>query len=126
MWNGPEEDPPVITVFSAPNYCGTHDNFGAVIVSAGTTIDIKTFTEKENQPFLLPEYPLMNAFEFFNDDVTGYVYDFLYHMCKTAIDCLDDDISQSLNASTSTNAQYIQKLIQLNQERTVSMAAIEE
>ena len=68
----------------------------------------------------------MNAIEFFNDDVTGYVYDFLYHMCKTAIDCIDDDVSQSLNQSTSTNAGYIQKLIQLNQERTASMAAIEE
>ena len=31
MWNGPEEDPPVITVFSAPNYCGEFDNSGAMM-----------------------------------------------------------------------------------------------
>ena len=25
-WNGKDKFPPVITVFSAPNYCGTHEN----------------------------------------------------------------------------------------------------
>jgi serine/threonine-protein phosphatase 2B catalytic subunit len=31
-WDGAESFPPVITVFSAPNYCGSYKNKGAVIL----------------------------------------------------------------------------------------------
>ena len=31
-WNGVEDFPTVITVFSAPNYCGEFDNAGAIMV----------------------------------------------------------------------------------------------
>ena len=30
-WNGPNEFPAVITIFSAPNYCDVYNNKGAVI-----------------------------------------------------------------------------------------------
>lgn len=31
-WNGISSFPPVITVFSAPNYCGTYHNTGAILM----------------------------------------------------------------------------------------------
>lgn len=31
QWNGTKSPPPVITIFSAPNYCGTCGNKGAVL-----------------------------------------------------------------------------------------------
>jgi len=31
-WGGASAFPPIMTVFSAPNYCGTYSNKGAVIV----------------------------------------------------------------------------------------------
>ena len=31
-WGGAQAFPPVMTVFSAPNYCGTYNNKGAVIL----------------------------------------------------------------------------------------------
>ena len=31
-WGGSAAFPPVMTVFSAPNYCGTYNNKGAVIL----------------------------------------------------------------------------------------------
>ena len=40
LWNGEEEFPPVITVFSAPNYCGTHENRAGVIITEGDDIDV--------------------------------------------------------------------------------------
>ena len=32
MWNGPDQDPPCMTVFSAPNYC-LHENDAAVFTA---------------------------------------------------------------------------------------------
>ena len=44
-WNGNEEFPPVITIFSAPNYCDVYKNKGAVIkfsVWSTALINIRT------------------------------------------------------------------------------------
>ena len=94
-WNGPEEFPPVITIFSAPNYCGTYGNKAAIFISEGEDVDIKSFSAKEDRPFLLPEHPLMDAFTFFHDDVTGYALAFLFHMTKAAAECIHGDLGTS-------------------------------
>jgi serine/threonine-protein phosphatase 2B catalytic subunit len=39
-WNGPNEFPAVITVFSAPNYCDVYNNKGAVIKFENNTLNI--------------------------------------------------------------------------------------
>ena len=44
-WDGPNEFPPCITVFSAPNYCAS-DNDAAVMISDGDRVDVRTFTER--------------------------------------------------------------------------------
>lgn len=38
-WEGMESFPLVITVFSAPNYCGTYNNKGAVIMVSNNDYD---------------------------------------------------------------------------------------
>ena len=53
-WDGPNEFPPCITVFSAPNYCAS-DNDAAVMISDGDKVDVRTFTERQDKPFVLPE-----------------------------------------------------------------------
>ena len=53
MWNGDEEYPPVITVFSAPNYCGTHDNKAGILITEGEDINVRVFKEKLDKPYLL-------------------------------------------------------------------------
>ena len=44
-WDGPEEFPPCITVFSAPNYCAS-DNDAAVMITQGDQVDVRTFAER--------------------------------------------------------------------------------
>jgi serine/threonine-protein phosphatase 2B catalytic subunit len=39
-WKGEDEFPSVITVFSAPNYCGIYNNRGAVLMLEAGNIKI--------------------------------------------------------------------------------------
>lgn len=42
LWYGADEFPPVITVFSAPNYSNS-DNQASVLITDGENVDIRTF-----------------------------------------------------------------------------------
>ena len=48
------EFPSCITVFSAPNYCGTYANRGAVITLSDNNLKLKTYKQEEGA-FDLPE-----------------------------------------------------------------------
>jgi len=52
-WGGSQAFPSVITVFSAPNYCGSYKNKGAVILIENDKMNIKQYKDVE-QPFNLP------------------------------------------------------------------------
>ena len=52
-WGGSQAFPSVITVFSAPNYCSSYKNKGAVILIENDKMNIKQYKDVE-QPFMLP------------------------------------------------------------------------
>ena len=52
-WGGAQAFPSVITVFSAPNYCGSYKNKGAVILIENDKMNIKQYKDVD-QPFNLP------------------------------------------------------------------------
>jgi serine/threonine-protein phosphatase 2B catalytic subunit len=52
-WGGKEAFPSVITVFSAPNYCHTYKNKGAVILIENDKMNIKQYKDVP-EPFSLP------------------------------------------------------------------------
>lgn len=52
-WGGQAAFPSVITVFSAPNYCGEYHNKGAVILIENEKMNIKQYKDVK-QPFHLP------------------------------------------------------------------------
>ena len=78
-WDGPNEFPPCITVFSAPNYCAS-DNDAAVMISEGEKVDVRTFTERQDKPFVLPERA--DAFSVFQPRLQGLVLDAIYNILK--------------------------------------------
>jgi serine/threonine-protein phosphatase 2B catalytic subunit len=53
-WGGNQAFPSVITVFSAPNYCGSYNNKGAVIVIENERMNIKQYKDVDH-PFHLPQ-----------------------------------------------------------------------
>ena len=52
-WGGSEAFPSVITIFSAPNYCSSYKNKGAVILIENDKMNIKQYKDVA-QPFNLP------------------------------------------------------------------------
>lgn len=54
-WNGPQEFPLVITLFSAPNYCDVYNNKAAVIALERGALNIKQFNYSAH-PYMLPEF----------------------------------------------------------------------
>jgi len=52
-WAGQQAFPSVITVFSAPNYCGEYGNKGAVILIENEKMNIKQYKDVDH-PFHLP------------------------------------------------------------------------
>ena len=54
-WNGNEAFPVVITIFSAPNYCGIYKNKAAVIRFEDSNLTIQQFG-CSGHPYYLPEY----------------------------------------------------------------------
>ena len=53
-WGGQQAFPSVITVFSAPNYCGNQGNKGAVILIENEKMNIKQYKDVQH-PFHLPD-----------------------------------------------------------------------
>ena len=53
-WDGPMSFPYIITVFSAPNYCGYYDNKAAVLILEDENLSLKQFEETE-PPYRLPD-----------------------------------------------------------------------
>lgn len=53
-WGSNSSFPYVITIFSAPNYCGTYNNRGAVLILKNSNISMKQFTAVD-APYSLPD-----------------------------------------------------------------------
>ena len=74
-WDGDKSFPYVITIFSAPNYCGYYDNKAAVLVMEEGNLSLKQYEESE-VPYRLPDN--MDIFTwsvpFLVEKVIGMVY----------------------------------------------------
>lgn len=53
-WGNKDSFPYVITIFSAPNYCGYYDNKGAILILDDGNLQLKQYSETEH-PYHLPD-----------------------------------------------------------------------
>ena len=54
-WDGPSKFPIVITVFSAPNYCDTYNNKGAILKLIDNTLNVQQYIYSQH-PYYLPHF----------------------------------------------------------------------
>lgn len=53
-WDGPASFPYVITIFSAPNYCGYYENKASVLIIDKGNLSLKQYDESDT-PYKLPD-----------------------------------------------------------------------
>ena len=58
----------------------------SVFISHNEEVDIKTFTEKKDKPYLLPhgEDPQIDALRYFHSEMTGHILDMAYQFLKSS------------------------------------------
>ena len=72
---GKNKDPPVLTLFSAPNYSGK-GNLAAYVITQGDDFDITQFDVSKK--YLRMDMKIQNAFAYFLTDISVWVDEFLY------------------------------------------------
>ena len=78
-WGGHQAFPSVITVFSAPNYCGEYNNKGAVILIENDKMNIKQYKDVQH-PFHLPQG--MDLFKWSVPFLMEKIGDMMEHLMK--------------------------------------------
>jgi serine/threonine-protein phosphatase 2B catalytic subunit len=87
-WNGPNEFPVVITIFSAPNYCDVYNNKGAIIKFESNTLNIQQFNYTAH-PYILPNF--MDIFTWSVPFVAEKIVEMLLNVLKQGQDLPDED-----------------------------------
>lgn len=90
-WDGPQSFPYVITIFSAPNYCGYYENKASVLIIDKGNLSLKQYEETE-PPYRLPDN--MDVFTWSVPFLAEKVTNMLYNILKKGKegDELEEDI----------------------------------
>ena len=78
-WDGPQSFPYVITIFSAPNYCGYYENKASVLIIDKGNLSLKQYEETE-PPYRLPDN--MDVFTWSVPFLAEKVTNMLYNIVK--------------------------------------------
>jgi len=93
-WGGSNCFPSIITVFSAPNYCGEYHNKGAVILIEEEKMNIKQYKEVPH-PFHLPGN--IDLFEWSVPFLMEKVMNMLTHVTTKMVDSTRKSIQDDPN-----------------------------
>ena len=106
-WGAKDSFPYVITIFSAPNYCGSYKNKASVLILKNNNLQLKQYSDTE-PPYQLPEgLDLFSwSLPFLAEKVTGMLYQILKQCTSTEMSSMDnieipEDLQRLLKADDS-------------------------
>lgn len=102
--------PSLITIFSAPNYCGTYNNMAAVLVYNGESFNIKQF-DSYPAPYFLPNQ--MNLFEWSLPFVSEKVVEILSAVLNI---CTEDELNKDEISLNKENMRLIREIDENNRD----------
>ena len=90
-WGAKDSFPYVITIFSAPNYCGSYKNKAAVLILKNNNLQLKQYADTE-PPYSLPEgLDLFSwSLPFLAEKVTNMLYNILKSCSPTELAAMED------------------------------------
>lgn len=113
-WGGAAAFPSVITVFSAPNYCGSYKNKGAVILIENDKMNIKQYKDVE-QPFTLPNG--LDLFSWSLPFLADKIGDMMDHLLQKANVIRRDSLKVARQGSSVDFAQIMTQLKEEKKEQ---------
>jgi serine/threonine-protein phosphatase 2B catalytic subunit len=93
-WDGPASFPYVITIFSAPNYCGYYENKASVLIIDKGNLSLKQYDESET-PYRLPDN--LDVFSWSMPFLAEKVVSMLYTIVKKGDDPGTDEDDKGFN-----------------------------
>ncbi|OMJ75859.1 hypothetical protein SteCoe_24923 [Stentor coeruleus] len=110
-WNGPNKFPTVLTIFSAPDYCGTYNNKGAILRLEDSTLSIHQIC-KSPEPYCLPHQL----------DVFAWSVPFVIEKCVSMFNHIFSLSNANKDQFTEDNELIEEMLKEMQGQRKVELA----
>ena len=118
-WNGVTKFPVVITIFSAPNYCDSYNNKGAILKLSDNTLNIQQYTFTPH-PYNLPNF--LNIFSWsipFVIEKTLEMVNYLLKPCKSnlkqgdLVEKLQEDMKENRRAILINKIKSVSRMMKM-------------
>lgn len=110
-WGAKDSFPYVITIFSAPNYCGSYKNKASVLILKNNNLQLKQYADSD-PPYQLPEgLDLFSwSLPFLAEKVTSMLFNILKQCSPQEIEEMDDveipdEVKANLKQQTKPEAE---------------------
>jgi len=109
-WGAKDSFPYVITIFSAPNYCGSYKNKASVLILKNNNLQLKQYSDTE-PPYQLPDG--MDLFSwslpFLAEKVTSMLFNILKQCSPAELRAMDDvDIPEDMKKLLTANEDELE------------------
>ena len=119
-WDGPQSFPYVITIFSAPNYCGYYENKASVLIIDRGNLSLKQYEETE-PPYRLPDN--LDVFSWSVPFLAEKVTNMLFNILKKGggVDAIGDNVEiEKIMKNDDLDEKTKRKLIMKNKVTSIA------